>query len=232
MEASLDTCILINLYSSGSEDLLFEFFDDLYFFDELYEKELKKVNSLVYTKITKEIENGRIKLVTTKNLIEINMRSEYEYNLSNYKSLLDDGEWKGIALATTLGHEAFLTDDVKEFGPHYMLRIGTIEGIIPFAFYELLYLKFLCNKISAEELHENYDYICKRIKWPVIRKNNSNQTTFGINMKKSIKRFSKYSENENEINWMVQFCKNRDINYGIKNKELYEYLLSIEKNSP
>ena len=229
MDASLDTCILINLYSSGSEELLFEFFDELYFFEELHEKELKKVNIPIYNKIKKEIENGRIKLITIKNLIEINMKSEYEDNLLTYKALLDDGEWKGIALAATLGHEAFLTDDIKEFGPHYTLRIETVDEIMPFAFYELLYLKFLCGKIDAKSMHEKYDDICKRISWPIKSKHDLNRTSFEISMGRVGRRFSKRFGSERDVDWKSQFCEVRNINFKNKDQELYQYMQSIQK---
>lgn len=230
MDASLDTCILINLYSSGSEELLFEFFDELYFFEGLHERELKTNSISVYNKINKEIENGRIKLITIKDLIGINMKSSFEHNLLIYKDLYDAGEWQGIALAATLGHEAFLTDDIKDFGPHYSLLRETVDEIIPFSFYELLYLKFLCGMIDLKALHTTYDGICNKINWPIYRKNSSSISSFEIHMGKTIKRFSTKFGTDRDIHWISQFCISRNINYKNKYQELYQYLTSIQKN--
>lgn len=42
MNASLDTDVVIHLYLGNKQGLLFELFDELYMYEFLYERELKK----------------------------------------------------------------------------------------------------------------------------------------------------------------------------------------------
>lgn len=59
------------------------------------------------------------------------------------QTLFDFGETNAVALASALGIAALVTDDTKEQGPHDTLVKEYVEDIIPFSFYELLYLDYL-----------------------------------------------------------------------------------------
>ncbi len=60
MDASIDTDIVIHLYSSGKEELIFHFLDHLYMHEYLYEQELKVKAAPVYQKVTADVEKNRI----------------------------------------------------------------------------------------------------------------------------------------------------------------------------
>lgn len=143
MDVSLDTDITIHLYNAGKEDLLFKYFDKLYMHEFILEHEIKNKSLEVYNKIKKEQISKRITIIDTKYLISINMNTTFERQLFEVKVLFDFGQANAIALASTMGIAALVTDDTKEHGPHDTLCHELIENIIPFSFYELLYLNYL-----------------------------------------------------------------------------------------
>ena len=68
------------------------------------------------------------------------------------KYLFYQGEIQAVALAKASGIAAFVSDDTKDFGPHQSLVNELIEGVIPFAFYELLFLKYLNYEITSRRV--------------------------------------------------------------------------------
>ena len=72
----------------------------------------------------------------------------------------DLGEVYAIALAKTLGCISLVTDDIKEYGPHYTLMRIPDSDVIPFAFYEILFLDYLEEVIAEDELVERFNIIC------------------------------------------------------------------------
>lgn len=65
------------------------------------------------------------------------------YTGENNQYIFDKGELQAVALAKAMGIAAFLSDDTKDFGTYQFLVKEIIESVIPFAFYELLFIKFL-----------------------------------------------------------------------------------------
>jgi predicted nucleic acid-binding protein len=159
MDVSLDTDITIHLYEAGKEELLFKYFDKLYMHEFILEREIKNKSITVYNRIKGEIEEGRIIKVTQRYLIELGMKTTFENLLYEIKVLFDYGEANAVALAAALGISALVTDDTKDFGPHETLVREYIENIMPFAFYELLYLEYLQSDDDFNEFENSYDEI-------------------------------------------------------------------------
>lgn len=60
MKASLDTDVVIHLYLSNKQGLIYEFFDELYMHEYLYERELKKKSLQVYENLSADVEELEI----------------------------------------------------------------------------------------------------------------------------------------------------------------------------
>lgn len=159
MNASLDTDIVIHLYKSGKKDLLFSCFDKLFIYEYLYETEMKTKSLQVYEEFKKDIESGRISLITNAKLVEMGIKGLFEEYKESNKYLFDIGELHAIALAKAMGIVAFVSNDTKEEGPHQTLVKELIQGVIPFAFYELLFLKYLDSQISVQEMFNSFEEV-------------------------------------------------------------------------
>ena len=159
MNASIDTDIVIHLYGSGKDELIFHFFFQLYMHIYLYEQGLKVKGALIYQKVSADVEKGRIKIVSNNDLASIGIQGLFERYKRDYEYLFDSGELYAVAMAKAMGLVAFLSDDTKEFGPHETLVKELIEDVMPFAFYELLFLKYLSSDINLEEMHREFDFI-------------------------------------------------------------------------
>ena len=220
MEVSLDTDITIHLYNAGKEELLYRYFDKLYIHEFILEHEIKNKDSNVYQKIKSEEKAGRIIVVTTQYLIDVGMKKRFEDELYDIKVLFDYGESNAVALASTLGIAALVTDDTKEYGPHDSLVNEYIEDVIPFAFYELLYLKYLESDDDFELFHDEFEAI-NIIAYPTY------PMTFLSRIKRVVRRFSKRGT-ERDRNWMQEFCESKDVDYGRKMKILKEHLSRLE----
>ena len=72
----------------------------------------------------------------------------------------DLGEVYAISMAKTLGCISLVTDDIKERGPHYTLMRIPDSDVMPFAFYELLFLDYLEERLSEQELLDYFNRIC------------------------------------------------------------------------
>lgn len=214
MDASLDTDIIIHLYTSGQQNLLHDFFDHLHIHEYLLNSELKKVAPLVYAQVVKDISQGQIAVVTTKDLIELGVKGLYESYLREYEYLFDSGELHAIALAKTLGLAALVSDDTKEFGPHDLLLRELIKDVIPLSFYELLFLRFLKLPMSVNELKTLFALI-----------NEKGMSTrplgFENRFKRTLRRFDTRSGSDRDINWMGTFCKENEIRYNEKCSPLW-----------
>lgn len=106
-------------------------------------------------------------------------------------------DWDFGALASA-GCVSLVTDDIKERGPHYKLMKIPDSDVMPFAFYELLFLDYLQNKITEAELVTCSNKIC-------------DVSDLGMNCKSKLKAFmrrfwqSPYSDSARE--WMEDFCE-------------------------
>lgn len=217
MDASLDTDIVIHLYKSGKKELLYSSFDKLYIYDFLLDKEMQRKSISVYDEFKKDVEAGIVKVITNKDLIDMGIKRLFEDYKESNQYLFDQGELQAVALAKAMGIAAFVSDDTKDFGPHQSLVKELIEGVIPFAFYELLFIKFLNSEITLEELHSSFEQV-----------NESSMSKFPMSFKRKLsevlKRFSaKYVTNRDK-KWISEYCDERYINLNNKMVKLRGYL--------
>lgn len=204
MDVSLDTDIIIHLYDAGKEELIYKYFDKCYIHEFVLEREIKNKSTTVYNKIIKEIEAGKIIKVTQRYLIEIEMKKQFEDKVYELQTLFDFGETNAVALASVLGIAALVTDDTKEQGPHDTLVKEYVEDIIPFSFYELLYLDYLQSG-DYDNFKNDFDEINKAAypQYPM---------DFLSRIKRVVRRFGKYGS-ERDKNWMIDFCNEKNIDY-------------------
>lgn len=220
MDASLDTDIVIHLYKSEKKELLYSSFDKVYIYDFLLEKEMKRKSTSVYEEFKKDVEAGIVKVITNKDLIDMGIKKLFEDYKENNKYLFDQGELQAVALAKAMGIAAFVSDDTKDFGPHQSLVKELIEGVIPFAFYELLFLKYLSSEITLQELDRSFEQI-----------NQSSMSQFPMSFRRKLsevlKRFSAKYITERDKKWILEYCDKREINLNDKMLKLRDYLKAI-----
>lgn len=218
MTVSLDTDITIHLYHAGKEDLLFKYFNKLYMHEFILEREIRNKSTYVYKKIQEEQKAGRITVVDTKYLIRLGMKKVFEDQLADIKILFDFGEANAVALASVLGIAALVTDDTKDYGPHETLLKECIEDVIPFAFYELLYLDYLTSNDDFDGFLQEYNHI-NHIAYP------DRPMSFHSRILRTVHRFSSKGTRR-DITWMENFCKERNIDYRYKMQQLRKHLRS------
>ncbi|MBZ4647636.1 MAG: hypothetical protein JG777_3125 [Clostridia bacterium] len=220
MDASLDTDIIIHLYKSNKRDLLFSFFNNLYMYEYLVENELKRKAYWVYEEFLSDVERGLIKTITNSDLIRIGIKGLFKRYIEDYNYLFDMGELHAVALAKAMGIVAFLSDDTKEFGPYETLVKELIEDVIPFAFYELLFLKYLESKITVQDMLKEFEEV---------NTNSMNQHPMNFKTRMSFvgKRFSKKYGTNRDRQWIENFCSARGINFNSKMLELKNFLKSL-----
>lgn len=214
MRASLDTNVIIHLYEAELQNILFMRFDEIYVYEHIIFIELKNhASQKIMQNVLQDIELGKIALVTKADLIEKGCwyifdeyvrenRLIYEYG--------DLGEVYAIALARTLGLMSVVTDDIKERGPHYTLIREIDSDIIPFSFFELLFLDFLEENINAERLLSNFELVNMKFQHKQKIKHCINRFD---------DRFFERPISVREKEWFNTWCKERNIDY-LKKYEL------------
>lgn len=128
-----------------------------YIEDKLNDMKTKSLQ--VYEEYKKDIESGCISLITNAKLVKMGIKGLFEEYKESNKYLFDIGELHAIALAKAMGIVAFVSDDTKDEGPHQTLVKELIQGVIPFAFYELLFLKYLHSQISVQEMFNSFEEV-------------------------------------------------------------------------
>ncbi len=216
MDVSLDTDITVHLYNAGKEDLLFRYFNKLYMHEFILEREIRNKSACVYKKIQEEQKAGRITIVNTKYLIGLGMKKVFEDQLADIKILFDFGEANAVALACALGIAALVTDDTKDYGPHETLLKECIEDVIPFAFYELLYLDYLDSDDDFDGFLNEYHHI-NQIAYP------DRPMSFHNRIARTVQRFSRRGT-KRDIRWMENFCREKNIDYRYKMQLLQRHL--------
>ncbi len=166
----------------------------------------------------KDVADGKIELVTDKYLKSIEMYPMFLQHVKDHRILFDGGdlgEVYAIAMAKTLGCICLVTDDIKERGPHYTLMRIPDSEVVPFAFFEVLFLDFLEGKMSEKDLTEAFSSVCdiSGLVWNMQSK-----------LKGFIKRFWKDPYSESEKAWMSGFCKNKGIDAKARIQKLLIYI--------
>ena len=219
MNASLDTDIIIHLYKSGKKELLFEFFDDLYIHEFLLENEVRTNSEQVYIELLEDIKAKSIQVITTNDLINMGIKNLFEDYVKEYACLFDRGELRAIALAKLLGIAAFVSDDTKSGGPHQLLVNEYIEDIIPFAFYELLFLKYLQSELTAKQYYDSFKQVTDTSM-------SERPMNFNSKVKETVRRFTK-GGSERDLKWRDNFCNKQNINLKQRMQELKQFLQTL-----
>jgi hypothetical protein len=219
MKASLDTDVVIHLYRSGRKELL-TMFDSLYIYEYLAETELKRVSRITYDEVMADAATGLIKVITRQDLIQLGVKGLFEQYLMDHKNLFDDGEMHAIALAEAMGLFALVSDDTKQYGPHDTLVRGLITDVMPFSFYELLFLRYLNSELTTSELHREFDAVVAQLERPM---------EFSTRIKITIRRFAGRNAEKRDLEWLESYCSEKQINYHNRIHELLDYLRTLEK---
>ena len=220
MKASLDTNVILHLYRADKQNVLFDFFkEDIYIDEFIYTVELKNHGADIKEKLDQDINSGKIQVVTEEKLRELGIHSLYDEYLQEETILYssaDRGEACAIALARVLGAVSVVTDDTKPCGPHHTLMSLPDSDIIPFAYYELVFMLYLLDIYSTEETIKTLETIHKH------------SPDFNFDLIPKIKMFIKrtlispYSERDKM--WFDSFATEHNFNIKSKLKVLTEYI--------
>ncbi|WP_069651045.1 hypothetical protein [Caloranaerobacter ferrireducens] len=215
MEASLDTDIIIHLYKSGKKDLFFSTFKKLYIYEYLVNVELKNNGSEIFDEFIKDVDEGRIIIITDKDLKNFGVKNLFDEYCEENRYLFDLGELYAIALAKAIGIAALVSDDTKKYGPHDTLLREIIEDVIPFAFYELLFLKYISSENTLNMLYEDFEAVNCVLDKPM---------DFCSRIKRTVRRFSQKYGKKRDREWIENYCKEKNIDFSKKMIELKKFL--------
>lgn len=220
MRASLDTNVIIHLYRSNQQNILFDLFSDgLFVYSFIVDIELAHHGKDVLPMVLADIKNNQITIIDDNWLKSKGIFSLFRENFREECALFnpdDTGEAYAIALARTLGVMSIVTDDTKLGGPHATLMRLPESEVMPFAFYEVIILLFLTGKISAKEAVEKFNCVI----------NTSNELSFSFKSKLRffVKRFIKDPYSERERYWIENYCKDASVDLIVKLRELNRFL--------
>lgn len=220
MDASLDTDIVIHLYKSGKKDLLFSSFEQLLMYEYLKEVELRNNAFAVYEEFCIDVERGNVRIVKNSDLIDMGIKGLFDSYKRSNECLFDRGELQAIALAKAMGIAAFVSDDTKSQGPHETLVKEIIEDVMPFSFYELLFLRYLNAELTPEQLYQEFTEV-------TAASMSVNPMNFRSKILTNIRRFSESNGTKRDLEWMDRFCSERGIDFRKKVKDIRPLLESL-----
>ena len=220
MRASIDTDVVIHLYLSDKQELFFEIFDDIYMHEFLYEKELRNNSYIVYERFKADVLEGKVKIIKNKDIIEMGIKGLFDEYKRDFEVLFDWGEVVAISLAKAMGISAFISDDTKKFGPHASLMEELIEDVIPFAFYELLFLRYLSGELVVESMHQEFVNVTSKSM-------NQHPMSFRSRVLRTVRRFSLRNGTKRDYDWVQSYCESKNINYKAKMIRLKDYLSKL-----
>lgn len=220
MKASLDTNIILHLYRTNHQSLLFEMFDEEIYIDEfIYNIELQNHGKDILPILAQDIASKRITVIGESSLKSLGIWNLYIENLEEEKTFYppsDMGEIHAIALARTMGAVSVVTDDTKYRGPHYYLMRIEDYANMPLAFYEILVLLYLKGNYSAQQVIEIFN--------AVIERNPELPYNLRSIIEGFVRRFIATPYTERDQNWFVKFCATENISYKKKLKQLKDAL--------
>ncbi len=220
MKASLDTNVIIHLYRANQQGVLFDLFPKgIYVYAFIVNVELINHGKDIMDQFMKDVEAGLITIIDDAWLKEKKLFSLFtEYFNEDFilYNVEDKGEVYAIALARTLGIMSIITDDTKNGGPHATLMRLPDSDVIPFAFYEVLFLLYLSERITSEDVVQKFTSIVT----------DSPELNFSLKSKLSffVKRFLADPYSIREKQWMEDYCKCYSINFKERIKKLYSAL--------
>ena len=219
MNASLDTNVIIHLYKAKLQSALFNRFEKLkvYEFIRIHEMQNHAGQDII-DQFDKDVETCKIEIITDLYLKSIGMYQVFLQHVKDLRILFeggDLGEVYAIAMAKTLGCVCLVTDDIKERGPHYTLMRIPDSEVIPFAFFEVLFLDFLEGRMSEVELSHAFGAVCdlSGLVWDI-------KST----LKGFMRRFWKDPYSESEKVWMSEFCSEKGIDAKARIQKLWNYI--------
>jgi len=219
MEASLDTNVIIHLYKADLQVILFNRFEKLKVYEFIRKQEMERhADAKIIALFDIDVKLDKIELITDDYLRSIGMYNVFLQHVKDIRILFDGGdlgEVYAISMAKTLGCISLVTDDIKERGPHYTLMRIPDSDVMPLAFYEILFLDFLEQRITAEEVVRRFSNICavSDLRMDCTSK-----------LKLFIKRFWNDPYTESEKAWMKSFCATNSIKATEKLRELIGFL--------
>jgi len=116
-----------------------------------------------------------------------------------------------------MGLGAFISDDTKNGGPHETLVKELIEDVIPFAFYELLFLRYVNAEVTLDVMHHEFEHVN-------LISMKQHPMNFRSKMLKTVRRFSCRNGTDRDYEWICGFCSQKGINYRYKMQELRNFL--------
>jgi len=219
MDASLDTNVIIHLYKANLQDILFNRFENLKVYEFIRTQEMANhAGPEIIASFDKDVELGKIELITDSYLRSIGMYNVFQQHVKDIRILFDGGdlgEVYAISMAKTLGCISLVTDDIKERGPHYTLMRIPDSDVMPLAFYEILFLDFLEQRITEEVLVECFNVICdlSELKMDCASK-----------LRIFVKRFWTSPYSDGEKSWMASFCTAKGIHAKERIRRLSTFL--------
>lgn len=219
MDASLDTNVIIHLYNSNYQSILFNRFEKLKVYEFIRNHEMvNHATPEVIDLFDKDVQAGKVELITDDYLKGIGMYNVFKQHVKDIKILFESGdlgEVYAIAMAKILGCISLVTDDIKEYGPHYVLMRIPDSDVMPFAFYEILFLDYLQELTTEEEVEKRFSTISDL---------SDLKMSLSSKLKAFIRRFwsDPYSDCEKE--WMKSFCSENNINAKNRIQKLNVYL--------
>lgn len=203
MDVSVDTNILIHLYNAYSKDLLLYSFDRVYAYEYIIDTELRGNDSDVFAQVEEDIKGGRIIKITNGELVDKGIKELFDEHYRDFKILFADdrGEAYAVALASVIGIEAFVSDDTKDGGPHETLVKELIDDVVPFTFYELLFLKYLKSEINCEE--------------------------FKSRINRVLRRYHKDRSSDRDYYWLQDFCEEHSVDLRSRLVELVTFVKKL-----
>ncbi len=219
MKASLDTNVLIHLYSADKQSLLFDFFEDgVLMYEQIRNVELNNHGQVVLADIDKDIAEGKIHVYTDIELKTLGVFTMFKERVKETKILYnsgDMGEVYAIALAQTIGAMSLVTDDTKVGGPYMSLLHFDDDGVMPFNFADIVILSYIAEKFDVGESVDIFNSIneTSKLNWSYLSQ-----------VKKFIKRFWKEPYQQSEKQWIVRYCEKYGVDLVKKIKELVKVL--------
>lgn len=223
MEASLDTNVIIHLYGAGLQEILFRRFSKIIVFEFIRRQELNRhADAEILRRFDEDVSACKIELITENYLRSIGMLTIFKAHVDETRILYngsDLGEAYAISMARTLGCVCLVTDDIKERGPHYTLMRIPDSDVMPFAFYELLFLDYLESIIDEVELIYKISAVCST---------SSYRMNIDSKLKEFIRRFWARPYSSTEKEWMRGFCLERGINARMKLEALNSFMKTYD----
>jgi hypothetical protein len=222
MDVSVDTNILIHLYNAYSKDLLLSSFDKVYAYEYIIDTELSGNDKDVHAQVEEDIKEGKIIKVTSGDLVDKGIKELFDEHYRDFKILFagDRGEAYAIALASVIGIEAFVSDDTKDGGPHETLVKELIDDVVPFTYYELLFLKYLKGELDCSGFKEEFEKVASTMSHPM---------SFTSRIKKVLFRYHEKYSSDRDYEWLDEYCYEHGIDLGSRIKELGAFLRSCGK---